>query len=237
MYDMPFRDYDPAVARWVVMDPVVDYGRTPYDAHNGNPVFWADPSGAYADIYDQGSFNQWVSNVESDWAAIDAGANPFEVFFNRMMSDQQHNNAIKRAFNVLVSLFPGDTGGGGVDAGPLEEISNTTQDGNAIFPGLLSFINLTSDQLALFAVIGEDGGLTTPVNNKTYKADGFYMKNWSDNQYWFKISDLVEATVKIMADRIIIINNTTWITENIPGTYFGWKSITEPHWTSNPFDN
>ncbi|HMI02276.1 MAG TPA: DUF6443 domain-containing protein [Pedobacter sp.] len=46
MYDMDMRDYDPAIARWVVLDPVVHHDVSPYIAYNNNPVFWADPSGA-----------------------------------------------------------------------------------------------------------------------------------------------------------------------------------------------
>ena len=46
MYDMPFRDYDPAIGRWTGIDPVTHHSMSPYNAFDGNPVFWADPSGA-----------------------------------------------------------------------------------------------------------------------------------------------------------------------------------------------
>ena len=46
MYDMDMRQYDPAIARWVVQDPVVHFDYSPYSAFDNNPVFWADPSGA-----------------------------------------------------------------------------------------------------------------------------------------------------------------------------------------------
>lgn len=46
MYDMDMRQYDPAIARWVVQDPVVHHDFSPYSAFDNNPVFWADPSGA-----------------------------------------------------------------------------------------------------------------------------------------------------------------------------------------------
>jgi RHS repeat-associated protein len=151
LYDMPFRDYDPAIGRWTGIDPMVDFDRTPYGAHNGNPVFWADPSGANAE------FDQWISNTESDWAAIDAGANPFEVFFNRMMSDQQHNNAIKRAFNVLVSLFPGDTGGGGVGMpDDAIEVSEVEGDGGPGDP--LNFFGATIRIIPNINAAGYFGG-------------------------------------------------------------------------------
>ena len=46
LYDMDMRDYDPAIARWTGIDPVVHFSQSTYNAFDGNPVFWADPSGA-----------------------------------------------------------------------------------------------------------------------------------------------------------------------------------------------
>jgi len=48
MYDMNFRDYDPAIGRWTGIDPVIHHSLSTYNAFDGNPVFWADPSGADA---------------------------------------------------------------------------------------------------------------------------------------------------------------------------------------------
>src|SRR5690625_288984 len=58
MYAMDMRQYDPAIARWVVQDPVVHFDYSPYNAFDNNPVFWADPSGADSEnnlweIYDK----------------------------------------------------------------------------------------------------------------------------------------------------------------------------------------
>ena len=44
---MDMRQYDPAIARWVVMDPVIHHSMSPYSSFDGSPVFWADPSGAW----------------------------------------------------------------------------------------------------------------------------------------------------------------------------------------------
>ncbi len=54
LYDMDFRDYDPAIARWIGIDPVTHHNMSPYMAFDGNPVFWADPSGADAIITPDG---------------------------------------------------------------------------------------------------------------------------------------------------------------------------------------
>ena len=43
---MDMRHYDPAIARWVVQDPVTHHAMSPYNAFDNNPVLIADPSGA-----------------------------------------------------------------------------------------------------------------------------------------------------------------------------------------------
>jgi hypothetical protein len=48
MYAMDMRQYDPAIGRWVVQDPVVHYEYSPYSAFDNNPIVFADPSGADA---------------------------------------------------------------------------------------------------------------------------------------------------------------------------------------------
>ncbi|CAM1350895.1 hypothetical protein THALO_220001 [Tenacibaculum halocynthiae] len=48
LYEMPLRRYDPAIARWNSIDPVVHHSMSTYTAFDNNPVFWADPSGADA---------------------------------------------------------------------------------------------------------------------------------------------------------------------------------------------
>src|SRR5690625_2077381 len=58
MYAMDMRMYDPAIARWVVQDPVIHHSMSPYNSFDNNPVFWADPSGADSEnnlweIYDK----------------------------------------------------------------------------------------------------------------------------------------------------------------------------------------
>ncbi|MDI9308639.1 MAG: DUF6443 domain-containing protein [Limnohabitans sp.] len=45
MYAMDMRQYDPAIGRWIVQDPVVHHDVSPYVAFNNNPVYFADPDG------------------------------------------------------------------------------------------------------------------------------------------------------------------------------------------------
>src|SRR5690606_16321370 len=55
IYEMDLRQYDPAIGRWMVQDPVVHHEYSPYSAFDNNPVYWADPSGANSIQYDWGS--------------------------------------------------------------------------------------------------------------------------------------------------------------------------------------
>src|SRR5690606_27435464 len=51
IYEMDLRQYDPAIGRWLVQDPVIHHEFSPYSAFDNNPVYWSDPSGADADIF------------------------------------------------------------------------------------------------------------------------------------------------------------------------------------------
>src|SRR5690606_921087 len=48
IYEMDLRQYDPAIGRWVVQDPVIHHNFSPYNAFDNNPAYWSDPSGADA---------------------------------------------------------------------------------------------------------------------------------------------------------------------------------------------
>ena len=67
LYDMDFRDYDPAIGRWIGIDPVIHYSQSAYNAFDGNPVFWADPSGADAVTFTKDSDGEFkMTSYQSD---------------------------------------------------------------------------------------------------------------------------------------------------------------------------
>lgn len=49
MYTTYFRPYSTKLGRWLLTDPVVHPWQSPYNAFDGNPIFYADPSGADGD--------------------------------------------------------------------------------------------------------------------------------------------------------------------------------------------
>ncbi len=54
MYEMGLRQYDPTIARWTAIDPVIHYDYSTYSSFDNNPVYWADPSGANSWTYVSG---------------------------------------------------------------------------------------------------------------------------------------------------------------------------------------
>ncbi|WP_459641339.1 RHS repeat domain-containing protein, partial [Flavobacterium sp. CGRL2] len=78
MYAMDLRLYDPAIARWTVIDPVVHFDESPYNAFSNNPVFWEDPSGAspvYNNVTGQYVINGAVATFEDALAYVNSGGN------------------------------------------------------------------------------------------------------------------------------------------------------------------
>ncbi|CAM4206424.1 MULTISPECIES: RHS repeat-associated core domain-containing protein [Flavobacterium] len=67
MYAMEMRQYDPAIARWVVQDPITHHSMSPYTAFDNNPTYWKDPSGADGEHYNwnTGQYNDGDGNVIS----------------------------------------------------------------------------------------------------------------------------------------------------------------------------
>ena len=87
MYDMDMRQYDPAIARWVVLDPVIHHSMSPYNAFDNNPVFWADPSGADS-VFNQGG-TSYSSITTATGVSISAGG----AGDGQDNSDENKNNA------------------------------------------------------------------------------------------------------------------------------------------------
>ncbi|WP_299244094.1 DUF6443 domain-containing protein [uncultured Aquimarina sp.] len=69
LYEMPLRQYDPAIARWTSIDPVTHHSMSTYTAFDNNPVFWADPSGANAiEVNNDGITINW-DEIDNDGVA------------------------------------------------------------------------------------------------------------------------------------------------------------------------
>ena len=81
MYDYGARNYDPAIGRWMNIDPLAEHpkqvGKSPYSAFNNNPIKYNDPTGMiWEDPKDaerlNKSVNNRIENVGKDSAKIQA---------------------------------------------------------------------------------------------------------------------------------------------------------------------
>ena len=101
MYDMDMRQYDPAIARWVVLDPVIHHSMSPYNAFDNNPVFWADPSGADSIFDQQGtSYSSITTATGMSISAGGAGDNtqrPNQSTTNQSNSSSSNSNGSNSA--------------------------------------------------------------------------------------------------------------------------------------------
>ncbi|MHA7056880.1 DUF6443 domain-containing protein [Aquimarina sp. M1] len=76
LYEMDFRQYDPLIARWTGVDPVTHYTMSPYNAFDGNPIFYADPRGADSERCCGDYFNVPDDQVEDlGWLIINSKRN------------------------------------------------------------------------------------------------------------------------------------------------------------------
>jgi len=48
-YDITARNYDPALGRWMNLDPLAETTMQPYSAFNNNPIYFNDPTGMIAE--------------------------------------------------------------------------------------------------------------------------------------------------------------------------------------------
>jgi RHS repeat-associated protein len=68
LYEMEWRQYDPAIARFTSIDPVTHFSQSTYNGFDNNPIYWADPSGADAESFIMDLFNRsssgekWTNN-------------------------------------------------------------------------------------------------------------------------------------------------------------------------------
>ena len=80
LYEMDVRKYDPTIARWTGIDPVIHYSLSTYNAFDNNPVVFADPSGADSTFGVTGGTH--YGNYGSDTAIFDVNGSR-DYFFNQ----------------------------------------------------------------------------------------------------------------------------------------------------------
>ena len=101
---MDLRQYDPAIGRWTVQDPVVHHEFSPYSAFDNNPAYWADPSGADA--------ISWIDSEGNLLGATFTGSDAMDAF---LFLTGQSSADFLETLTMQVYEFDDidDSGGGG----------------------------------------------------------------------------------------------------------------------------
>jgi len=140
---MDVRSFDPAIARWVVQDPVIHYSLSPYNAFDNNPIYWADPSGADSDTFFQSSFLNQNGGHWSDGLYGESSGNEgsSENDGNGEESQESGNCCGGNIFSKLfksVSNFIQSIGSDPESEQAQDELANVNQTMNGLQEGIRS---------------------------------------------------------------------------------------------------
>ncbi len=103
---MDLRQYDPAMGRWVVQDPVIHHDYSPYSAFDNNPVYWSDPSGADSQLYKDKNGNVVAGSFDGQDAQ-----NLFNQYLNS--SSKKSEEEVQQMYEFTTSEENNGNGGGG----------------------------------------------------------------------------------------------------------------------------
>ena len=106
VYEMDLRQYDPAMGRWVVQDPVIHHDYSPYSAFDNNPVYWSDPSGADSQLYKDKNGNVVAGSFDGQDAL-----NLFNQYLNS--SSKKSEEEVQKMYEFTTSEENNGNGGDG----------------------------------------------------------------------------------------------------------------------------
>ena len=183
MYDMDMRLYDPAIARWVVLDPVIHHSMSPYNAFDNNPVFWADPSGADS-IFSQGG-TSYSSITTATGGSVSAGG----------AGDNNTSNENKTsATSVTVDA------NGNRTVTTFEHTYEGTNTGGNLGDDIISFMqamydsngNMTQLTTSL-VIVNQKGDISSKNTTATTKGEGGKWQSTSSDSYAYGLDNYATA--------------------------------------------
>ncbi len=106
LYEMDVRKYDPAIARWSSIDPIMNGTLSPYTAFDNNPAFWNDPSGASVIVTNGGDNIKFTGQDAIDAFKILTGGNSENEESNENNEEQGEGECclgLKKLFNEVLN--------------------------------------------------------------------------------------------------------------------------------------
>lgn len=164
MYDYGARNYDPALGRWMNIDPManktVDY--SPYNFVLDNPLSFIDPNGLYPKsilIYNQATNSYRFTNAASHLLSLVSGVDKRQI---------QNSVINERGFGRYVPWYFASDGGGAVTLGTPSyhtitytenffEDDSSKYNGNGFGQDIYSWLSLSSHEVGHFSQINKEG--------------------------------------------------------------------------------
>ncbi|HUH51219.1 MAG TPA: RHS repeat-associated core domain-containing protein [Flavobacterium sp.] len=200
VYTMDWRQYDPAIARWTVMDPVIHHPMSPYNAFDNNPVYWADPSGGNSISSALSNLFSWENRFHYNW---DSGT---YSMFGKEFSSNAVASLLETSRNtdLTISLDPeNSTGnGGGLSGGGNEKGTYTIKNGSKVVKDTGKAAQLIDaldkslgENSKLFGKIGKIGGWMSMGGEVVYDGIEYYDGGISGYRFSFRLGSIVASTV------------------------------------------
>jgi len=102
LYDFGARNYDPALGRWMNVDPLAETTMQPYSAFNNNPILYNDPTGMIAEVADHidvlknddGTYTvkDGEANSDKNVYVVDADGNRTGEILREMLTEYSFHN-------------------------------------------------------------------------------------------------------------------------------------------------
>jgi RHS repeat-associated protein len=121
-YDFGARNYDPAIGRWMVIDPLAEmsYNLTPYRFAGNNPILFKDPNGLWEFVFDKEAGTLSLNRQEGD---------TYDSFLEQSgLSGGQ----AKKLFGVSKKELKGKLNEGGGDSFGVSEFNSKSKIGNML---------------------------------------------------------------------------------------------------------